>query len=174
MSYLLATYETEDLIPEAEAAIKNFKQRKHTSAVRYSEVMWEKAVRCGRFDEEACLKKVFIGGLHEPVRLSMRSYWRAHKEETLQSLAQYAAPLIRIRKWSNNTRTPSRNICHDQRKTKKPTTQGKNTPMVSIKEHRGSNWSLSSSKKYSHLKNYTSDQESHKLTRKYQQLAAIS
>lgn len=72
---LLATYTTDDVIAKVEAEVTNFRQSKHTSAVRYSDVLCDKALRCSLFYDEARLK-TFIETLRESVIFEMRTLWR--------------------------------------------------------------------------------------------------
>lgn len=48
VSYLLETYATGDVTAEAETDITSFEQSENMTAIRYAEVLWEKALRCGR------------------------------------------------------------------------------------------------------------------------------
>lgn len=64
--------------------------------VRYSELLWDKTCRRGVIYEEALLEEVFVEGLHESVRSSMRIYLRSHKDAMPQSLAPYARSLVKL------------------------------------------------------------------------------
>lgn len=68
---LLAIYYSHDVIAEDEAEITKFKQREQMFAVGYSEIPWEKALRCGCFYYESRVKGVFIERLHKSIRFSM-------------------------------------------------------------------------------------------------------
>lgn len=87
VSYLLSTYSKDDTIVDVEAGISNFKQPQGIFVVRYSEVLWEQAPRCGRAYHESHQKGVFIEVVHESIHLSTSTYWGAHKNVTLQNLS---------------------------------------------------------------------------------------
>lgn len=74
LNYLIAIYATDDGIAKREAEITNFKKPEYISAVRYSEVSLEKGLRCGHVHDKARLYGVFIKGLHDLVRFSLRIY----------------------------------------------------------------------------------------------------
>lgn len=65
---------------DAEAEITNFEQPEGTSAVSSLEVLWKKALRCGRVYNDSRLKGVFINRQRESIRLSMRTNCGAHKK----------------------------------------------------------------------------------------------
>lgn len=67
------TCATDDVIAKAEVIMTNFKPSEYMSAVRYSDVSWDKALRCSLVYEEIRLKDSFIEGLHQLVRFSMRT-----------------------------------------------------------------------------------------------------
>lgn len=48
VNHRLVTYATDEIIAEAEAKITNFEQPDYIFAVGYPEVLWEKALSCGR------------------------------------------------------------------------------------------------------------------------------
>lgn len=54
-------------------------------AERYSEVQYEKARGCGRVYDDSRLKGVFIEGLHDSIRFSMRAYLLAHKMQLCEA-----------------------------------------------------------------------------------------
>lgn len=56
VNYLLTMYGTDDLIPDAEVGITNFKHLKHNSAVRHSEALQSKAFCYGRVYERRVLR----------------------------------------------------------------------------------------------------------------------
>lgn len=74
VNYLLLTKVIKDVIAEAEAKIMNFKEPEYTSAVRYSEVLSEKALRRRYVYKEGRLKGFFTEWLHDSVRFSMQTY----------------------------------------------------------------------------------------------------
>lgn len=53
-------YATDNVIAEAKAEIMSVHQPKNMSAIKYIELLWEEALRCGRVYDELRLKGVFI------------------------------------------------------------------------------------------------------------------
>lgn len=89
VSYELATYATKDFIEEAEAVITTFKQPGRISPVRYSEVIWEKALRCGRVYDVSRLKGLFIKEVHKSFVFQWKStgmHTKMHLYRTYQDI----------------------------------------------------------------------------------------
>lgn len=124
VNYLLVTYATDDEIAKAEAGIMQFKKPERMSATLFSELLWEKALRCGRVYNDARLKALFIEGLHTSIRLSMRLYWAANKDATLHDLARHATSLSKfqegLKKASSKEQPESRDRRKDVRKNTRP------------------------------------------------------
>lgn len=53
-------------------------------------------MRCSDVYKEARLIKMFIEGLHEPIRGTVRSYWAKHPKADLNTLARYALLVARL------------------------------------------------------------------------------
>lgn len=73
ISYLLASYETDNVIAEVEAEITIFKQTEPLSAVKYFEVLLDEVLYCGRVYEEPLINRALIKRLHVLVRLPRKS-----------------------------------------------------------------------------------------------------
>lgn len=74
VNYLLETYTIDDVIAKDEAEITSFKQPAGRTAVRFSEVLCEKELRCGRVYDESRLIRIFTEGLHSCIRYCLRAY----------------------------------------------------------------------------------------------------
>lgn len=74
VNYLVGNYASDDAISGVDAEVTNFKQPEKMSVERFSEVLWEKALRCGPLYDESSLKGVFIEGLNESICFSMGTY----------------------------------------------------------------------------------------------------
>lgn len=96
VNYLLETYATDDVIAETDAEILRFTQPPTKSPTEYAEALWNKALRCDRVYDEYVLKGIFIEGLHESIRHSMRSYWGSRKNATVHDLARHATSLTNL------------------------------------------------------------------------------
>lgn len=83
------------------------KQPENMSSFNYSELLWEKAIRCVRACEEARLKSAFTQEQHQSFRLCMRTYWRAHTDPTIQNFVRYTISLYKLQKNSSSTRASS-------------------------------------------------------------------
>lgn len=114
----LTAHGLDDLIAKAKATIGNLKQPNNVSTARYSEVLYKKTLRCGRVYEQESLKKLSIEGLHELVRVSLRTYWEVHKNIVHEPLAQKETPRFRLQHGSDGNSTPSESNRYDQRRSK--------------------------------------------------------
>lgn len=88
VTYLVATYATDDVIAYVEGEITNPKLPEEMPTVHCSKGLWETAWRYVHVCDKPQMKEVFQEGLHEFSRVSMETFWGAHKEATLQNLAR--------------------------------------------------------------------------------------
>lgn len=70
---MLPIYTTYDVIHYAEAEITNWKTPKYSSSGRYLKSLWEKGLHYGLICGKTHLKVVFVSGLHELVKFTMRA-----------------------------------------------------------------------------------------------------
>lgn len=101
------------MIGDAEVAIINFKHFEYISALRYSELLRERALRCGSVSFEESRKNDFEEWLHKSVRFAMSTYWGALRSTTLQILARYAASSINPKEGRSSTSRHSGNSGND-------------------------------------------------------------
>lgn len=94
--------------------------RTHTSCHIFA-VFREESLRWVCVYEERLRKRLLFDGLHELVRLSIKTCGGAHKDATLQSTSPYPAPLIKLQEGSKGATTPSRSPHYDQRKPRTST-----------------------------------------------------
>lgn len=128
VKYLLKTYATNDVISEADAEITNFKQPTGMTAVCHCEVLWEKALGCGRVYDEPRLKAIFIEGTHSSIRNLMRTYWGAHKETTLHNLALHVTLLVKLPEDTITLTSSAREETRSRRKSSRSTRDPENHP----------------------------------------------
>lgn len=105
VSYLLGTFAADDVLAENEAEIIYSKEQERLTAVRNSEYPLEKALRCAFVYHKGRLKRVFIEGLHESNRFSIRTYCSANKDTIQQNLTQYATSLSKVQEGANSSST---------------------------------------------------------------------
>lgn len=149
VSFLLATYATDDVLTVLKANVANFKQLEGMPVIRYSEVLWENALRCGLVYRESRRKGVFINGLHKSTHFAMRVYWGAHEDETLQSLERHETSMSNIENYNRSSITCSNKYDDTRGRHKQLTThtrRGKVTSVMSREQRRGSFSSSSTSR----------------------------
>lgn len=88
VNYVLEAYASSDVIAEAEGDITNYKQPENMSAVRYSQAFLEKALLCGQVYSESKLKGFFKEERYNSIGFSMRNFFGANQEASLQNLAE--------------------------------------------------------------------------------------
>jgi len=97
VQFLLRTYATDEVIAEADAEISRYRQPDRMSPQDYAHNLWTKALKCGTVHDEDRLKGIFIEGLHESIRQSVRNYWSKNGDADLQELARHAKSMANIR-----------------------------------------------------------------------------
>lgn len=95
------------------------------------------------------------------------------KDVTLQSSAQYAKFLNKLKEGINSTSTPSHNTSYDQHKLRTSITRSTSTPIMSNQESQWSKWSSSFSKKSTPPKHCSLKRESDKPARRSQRAAVL-
>lgn len=160
---LFVTYAIDNVIGEVEAEITNFNHQEGLVAVRYSEVPWRKALRCGRVRDHSRLENVFVNVLHIPIRFTMMAYSGAHKVATLQKLVRYATSMSGLREgnrscricWNVHGDIIVRRILHLNYKRRE-----NGIPVMSIEQRRGSVSSSPSSGETSKLSEHCKPKKS--------------
>lgn len=69
---------------------------------RYSEALWEKALRCSMVNNKPSLKRIFVEGLRSFIRYLMCIGWEEHNEATLPSMSYHATSLIELQEGSHS------------------------------------------------------------------------
>lgn len=119
------------------------------------------------------LKSVLIERLDALVTFSTRTNRGPHKAVTVQSLVRYATSLINLREGSNGGNNPSFNTRWDEHESRTAKRPSSNTPIMSIRDRRGSSSSSSSPERSSPSWNRSSRQGSRKPDKKSQQVSAV-
>lgn len=74
--------------------------------MEYAEALWNEALGYNRVYHEYALKGIFIEGLPEFIRHSIRSYWGSQKNDKLHDLVSHVTLLTKLQRGSPNTKTP--------------------------------------------------------------------
>lgn len=73
VKYLFSTYVTEHFRAEMDAKMTSSKQPPNINLLEYSHSVWLSIIKCGLV-YRSMLKSMFIEGIHESVRHSIRAY----------------------------------------------------------------------------------------------------
>lgn len=80
------------------SALTRYNQPSTMSTTHYVEALVSKSLGCGEVSDEYALNEIFIDGLPETVRHSMRWYWITHPRSTMYDLLRYATALRTLQK----------------------------------------------------------------------------
>lgn len=86
---LLETFATDDLIEYADVNLMQFIRLSKKSPTEYVEILWRKALRCSRVNDENVHKSIYVESLLESIHHSMQSYWGSRKNTTVHALAPH-------------------------------------------------------------------------------------
>lgn len=118
VQYLIRTYASDDIIAQAEAELVNFRQPSNMNEETYAAALWEKALRCRPVYSEAKLKGLYIEGVHDAIRLNVRSHWATNSTADSNAIARYAASVATLTKSKGMTPAAS---SHDKYRGKRST-----------------------------------------------------
>lgn len=96
VNYLLQTYASDDVIAEAEADLRHFTQTRNITPQEYAVALTLKVLRCGPVYTEARMIGIYIEGLQESIRSTVRTYWGEHPQADLNALARHATSVTNL------------------------------------------------------------------------------
>lgn len=67
--------------------MRSFKMSSSKTPNDYAEAPRTEALRCNQIHSDSILKQIFVEGLPDFMRYSMRYYWSVHKSSTLHDLS---------------------------------------------------------------------------------------
>lgn len=111
-NYLLKTYTTEDILAEAELALRIFSQLPHHSVSEYLDELWTKTLHMGRLYDDGHIKSFFNEGVLPNLRQLVRAYSGNHKRSELKPLAKYVYMLTALRIPSTGKHKPPKEKDH--------------------------------------------------------------
>lgn len=90
VNFLIRNYATDEVIAEAYNEVINCKQAATMTELRYSQLLWDKALRCGTVFSDLRLKSLFADGVSEVIRAQVRNHLASHTSLDYHALVRYA------------------------------------------------------------------------------------
>lgn len=106
----------EDVITETGADMMNFTQTMSKLRKEYAEAHENRGLRYERVYDVYILKEIFIEGLPESIRQSMRSYWGSKIRARVHELARHATSFTILQHGLRNTPAASKHDNMDNRR----------------------------------------------------------
>lgn len=108
------------VIAKAEADAISCQQLLLTTALCYSEDLWENPPRFVRVYDESRLKSVFTEGMTEPILFHMRIYWGTNKYAALHSLVRHTKSSVKLQENFSSSSSSTREDSKSQAKLSRP------------------------------------------------------
>ena len=90
VNFLIRNYATDEVIAEAYNEVIGCKQVATMNELRYSQLLWDKALRCGTVFSDLRLKSLFADGVSEVIRAQVRNHLASHTSLDYHALVRYA------------------------------------------------------------------------------------